>query len=171
MKSLIVGLIGLSILCLGCGKSGTVVIPPPAGNGLAENLWLSSAPASPEDPLALRAKDAKSGVVSVIGMVGGDKDVFVANRALFTLVDRSLKDCNRTGDGCTTPWDYCCEDPKDIRSASVAVEIHEGGKLAPKSVRGFHGLDHGKTVIAQGELRRDEHGNLTLIATGLHVLP
>ena len=161
----------LALLALvACGKSGTVIIPPPTSSGLPESLWIATAPADAKDLLAVRAEET-TGPVTIIGRVGGDKEVFIADRALFTIVDRSMKDCNRTGDGCTTPWDYCCEDPTDLRKASVAVEIHADGKLAHHSARGFHGLDHGKTVIARGELRRDSEGNLSLIATGLHVLP
>jgi hypothetical protein len=159
--------VGLLLLCAGCG--GEAEKPEIPEVKIPDSFALATEPAGAETPVQLRAS-GKIGEATVVGRVGGDRVVFVENRAVFTLVDPSLDPCHED-EGCPSPWDYCCNDPEDLKSKSVTVELHQDGKILKSSIQGFKGLDHLKTVVAVGHLKRDEAGNQVLIATGLHVRP
>src|SRR5437868_1175777 len=85
------------------GSTSTAALP--AG------FFLAAAPAEAKD-----IKDAKPTLkagdkVVLVGRIGGSKEPFVAERAIFTLVDSRLKLCGESSpeDSCETPWDYCCD--------------------------------------------------------------
>lgn len=137
---------------------------------LADGYWIGTAPGDARAVAAV-VKDSQDGdEIAVIGKVGGAPEVFVADRALFRLVDLARKDCTNDGTGCATPWDYCCEDPAAMRSGSLTVEFRDaGGALLATTARGFHGLEHGKTAIVKGRVLRDATGNVVLVASAIHV--
>ena len=74
-------------------------------------------------------------------------------------------------DVCPTPWDYCCEDSTKLRAATATVEFREGADVRKTTARGFHGVDHLKTVVVRGAAEKDAAGNLTIVATGVFVRP
>lgn len=86
--------------------------------------------------------------------------------ATFRLVDDSLNHCGELGDDdhCSTPWDFCCEDPDALRRYTVNVEFLDGEVPGPWRLRGAHGLDRLKEVTVAGVLHVDERGNLRLAA-------
>lgn len=169
-KTMILGCTLLSFLA-GCGgaESGGGKAKSEAKSSLPESLWLASAPADAKDVLAVRESAKDGDDVTIVGKVGGAVSVFLERKALFSVVDLSLKDCYDMTDSCKTPWDYCCEEPTELRKGTATVEFQESGKLIATTAQGFHGLDHGKKVIIRGKARRDASGNLTIIATGVHV--
>jgi hypothetical protein len=132
-----------------------------------ESFYLASAPANPTTPLLLRTQPHDGQVVSVRGRAMD----FFNGLSAFRLIDSELKSCADAGekDHCPTPWDYCCNDPKDVSAAVITVELKRDGQLLRSSVHGFHGLDHLMTVTVRGKLTQDASGNLTLAAEGLHV--
>jgi hypothetical protein len=139
--------------------------PPPSQPALPDTCWLASAPAAPLPVADLRAS-APTADVAVHGRV---KD-FVSGLASFTIVDPRVPSCReRPGDTCPTPWDYCCEDSKDLATKSAIVEFRDGDQPRRATMKGFHGLDHLSHVIVTGRAERDAQGNLTIVATGLHV--
>jgi hypothetical protein len=88
--------------------------------------------------------------------------------AVFTLMDQSLPYCGETNkeDDCKTPWDYCCE-PRDTRTRlSLLVELRgvDGNPLQASGLPGLRLLD---LVKVRGQLGKDEHRNLVLIADGV----
>lgn len=87
--------------------------------------------------------------------------------ATFRLVEDSLADCVEKGDGCETPWDYCCEDAGELASLTVNVEFLEGDLPGQWSLRGAHGLDRLTEVEVAGTLHFDPAGNMRLAATRL----
>jgi hypothetical protein len=158
----------LSILLLAaCGG------PPPGsapeGSKIPDSFWLATAPEGARTPLELRAEARDGDRVLLVGRVGGKTEAFLQDRAVFSVVDASLQDCTAEGDGCPTPWDYCCVEPERIQSASVVVELRGPEGTVRTSARGFHGLDHGRTVVAEGTLTKDAQGNLHLAAERIHV--
>jgi hypothetical protein len=145
---------------------------PPAKSDLPERFALATEPPSPIPVSEARARARTGDSLVVVGRVGGAKKVFVDGAALFTLVDPSLPACGEgRADDCHTPWDYCCNDPAELAAHTLTVEFSDGGTLLKQNPRGFHGLDHLKTVVVQGSARKDEAGNLTLVATGIFVRP
>ena len=86
----------------------------------------------------------------------------------FRLMDAELPYCGeQCKDDCMTPWDYCCESPKTITANSLAVEVRDekGTVIATPSLPNLRLLDR---VKVKGKLTQDEHGNFTLLATGVY---
>jgi len=85
--------------------------------------------------------------------------------AAFRLVDAALDYCGqKRKDECATPWDYCCEAPDKIKAATISVQLVDAnGKIVK--------LDWGDDlrpcdlVALQGKVTKDEHGNVTVVAT------
>ena len=93
-----------------------------------------------------------------------------ASRAAFLIVDRSLVPCNeRHGDGCETPWDYCCDTDRLPTSKATVKFVDEEGKTVPVDSRQLLGVKELQTVVVSGTAKRDLDGNLTVLAKGLHV--
>lgn len=163
-------LVLLSLLVCACSQE-------PASSPASQNtstvlpasLRLESAPGPALSVLDLRTQAADG---SDVILTGRAKD-FVATRAVFTMADMSLKSCADEGDkmNCETPWDYCCEDPKRLNAGTVAVELFDGDKLALGSAQGWNGLDHLREVVVRGKLKKDDKGNLTVVAQGVYVKP
>jgi hypothetical protein len=156
------------VLTLAAACSGDKQSAPTSG--LPERFYLAAPPSGAVDVAAARAAAQDGQPVVVRGVVGGTEQPFVAGLAAFTLVDPALKSCVGDGMGCATPWDYCCVDPKKVMESSVTVELREGANPLPHTAQGFHGLDPLTTVIVQGTAERDERGNVTVVASGLHPL-
>jgi hypothetical protein len=91
--------------------------------------------------------------------------------AAFNLADVSLVPCNeRDDDECPTPWDYCCE--PDVGTSHTLVKIvDEQGNVVPHSAQQLLQLEELQTVVIQGTARRDDAGNVSLLATGVYVRP
>lgn len=141
---------------------------------LPEGMLLASAP---ED--AVELAQAKHGAqqgdqVTVRGRIGGRRDPFVAGRAIFQLVDSSLPTCaDKHGDGCPTPWDYCCESKEDITAKSATVQLTgEDGKPLAMSINGVSGIKPMATVVVRGTVAERPNETVMVInAEGLHVEP
>jgi len=164
-------LAALVTLAGACGGSAEENAQAQPRSDLPERFFLADAPAGAIDVGAAHASAQDGESVVVRGAVGGSAKPFVEGLAAFTIVDPALASCVDDGMGCTTPWDYCCEDPGAVASKSATIELREGDAPLAASPRGFHGLDHLVTVLVQGTARRDAQGNLTIVATGLHPLP
>jgi len=138
----------------------------PAGKSLPESYWLASAPSGAVDVKAARGSAKDGSEIIVTGRVGD----ILANRAQFKLIDKSFTPCNaRPEDKCATPWDYCCEEPTALNAGTIVVEFRDKGALRKATAKGFHGLDHLKSVVVRGKVVKDEAGNLILVAAGMHV--
>jgi hypothetical protein len=160
----------LSLVASCGGSSGEHAEAPPRSD-LPERFYLADVPDGVIDVGAAHESAEDGDPIVVRGVVGGSAKPFVEGLAAFTVVDAALESCVGDGMGCPTPWDYCCEDPHTIAVSSATIELREGDAPLAASPRGFHGLDHLVTVVVQGTARRDERGNLTLVATGLHPQP
>jgi hypothetical protein len=142
---------------------------PPAASNLPDSFWLKTAPADAKPVAEVRANAKTGDKVVVTGFVGGSTEPFTGGAAALTLVDASVKAC--TEDHCPTPWDYCCEPVENLRKNMVTIEFREKGTLLKTSARGFHGLDHSKKAVVAGEAKRDEAGNVVVIANGVYITP
>ncbi len=150
--------------CSGDVASDAVVIDP-AG----QRYLLKSEPAGALEILKARESVKNAEEVVLVGRIGGAVDPWTPDRAAFTIVDNSFKDCSATGDdGCPTPWDYCCE--RDAGKTKVQVRVVDAsGKLIQKDAKSLLGLKELQTVVVQGKAKRDDQGNLTVMATGIFV--
>lgn len=106
---------------------------------------------------------------------GPSKDIVVEGRifditkgfALMRMMDLSLDYCGELNkeSKCPTPWDFCCDNPDDVKASSVLVKAVDpsGETIEADSLANLRLLDK---IKVKGELIKDEHGNLVLIATG-----
>lgn len=164
------------LLLSGCGegpvKPGSGA--PAAGTkALPKDFILAAAPAGARE-VGVAKKEVKDGEEVVVrGRVGGkDKDVFTPGYASFYLADMSLQPCNeKPGDGCKTPWDFCCDERETILANLVTVEAHgEDGKPLKMDLKGMQGIDLLSVLVVKGKaVRRGGDMNLTIVPTGIFV--
>ena len=150
-----------------CG--GDAQEPAPPTSSLPDTFHLAAEPDDVRPVAEVLASAGDGEHVAVVGRVGGSARPFVDGAASFSLVDPVAVPCGEDGMTCKTPWDYCCA---DLAGRVVNVELVDAdGRLVTGNVRGFHGLDHLDTVVVEGEVAKDEAGNVRLLASGLRVRP
>ena len=147
-------------------------IPTLKIDGMKFVLVEEPADAKSVDEVREVAKDGDD--VVIVGRIGGDRDPWVADRAAFLIVDPARIPCSeRTGDSCKTPWDYCCE--TDLAKSKATIKfVDEAGKTLGIDARQLlitSNLKELQTVVVKGQAKRDEAGNLTVLASGLFVRP
>jgi hypothetical protein len=152
-----------SLIILGCGSA--------TETSKSNEFLLSADPGGAVDVLALRADAKDQQDVVVVGRIGGRPDPWIKGTAAFPIVDRSLRACNQIeGDTCETPWDYCCE--PNLADATVLVKfVDETGKTMKEDPRELLHVKELQTVVVTGKAQRDKDGNLTVLASKLHVRP
>ena len=132
-------------------------------------MLLKKEPKGAVDVLALRKEVKDQQDVVVVGLIGGRVNPWVKGTAVFPIVDRSLKPCSEIpGDACKTPWDYCCE--TNVPKATVLVMfVDDKGKVIKKDPRELFHVKELQTVVVQGKAKRDRAGNVTVLASKLHI--
>ncbi len=119
-------------------------------------------------------KSAKTGdVVTMRGRIGGSKEPFVDGRAVFTLMGLGLPACGEgvSNDGCTTPWDYCCEPSKEIAAHQASIQIADAaGAPLHLSLKGQSGLKELGDLVVVGRVQKAEGDLLVIDATGVYVI-
>ena len=99
--------------------------------------------------------------VTIVGRIGGTRNPFIADAAVFTIVDPSLKACSDSDDDhCKTPWDYCCEDREAMKRGMATVEIvGDDGQPLALPLRGLQGLEPLAMVAVTGTVtERNDQG-------------
>ena len=156
-----------ALLAAGCGRPDDV---PGQGGEAADNgkHLLAAEPPGARGVTEVR-KAAKDGdEVVVVARVGGSGKPFSPGRALFTVVDLSLEPCQE--DGCDNPW--CCADEDELKAGTAVVRFADAqGKTLAQDAQKLLGLKLLQTVVVKGKAKRDEQGNLTVVASGLYVKP
>lgn len=151
---------GALVASLSCGA---------AVDKIETDYLLKEEPQGAQDVLAAR-KDAKDQQeITVVGRIGGRVDPWIKSLAAFSIVDRSLKPCNEIeGDTCETPWDYCCE--PNLADATVLVTfVDDQGQVIKQAARELLPVEELSTVVVQGKAKRDDAGNVTILASKLFV--
>lgn len=165
----------LLLVAVGCAVEAPphgVPAPAPIDDLTAQNAGnkylLKSEPDNARGAIAVR-KSAKDGdEVVVVGRVGGSAKPFVDGRAMFLLVDPSLKPTVE----CDCPWDYCEYDPKEVAAARLGVKfVGADGKTIRHGAREMFGIKELSTVVVTGKLSRDEKDNVTVLASGIYARP
>ena len=149
----------------GCGDRSAV--SPTVAIDVAPYL-LSESPGDAEEVKSVHAASENERDVVIVGKIGGRSDPWIEGRAAFNIVDRSVKSCSDIpGDGCRTPWDYCCTQD-DLSGATALVKVVGGdGRALSGDARKLFGVKELQTVIIKGTARKDQAGNLTVVASGL----
>ena len=149
-------------------ETGTAAIAPVR---LPEGLIVRAEPAGTH--VAACKTAAKQGdEVTIVGRIGGSRNPFVTDAAVFTIVDPALKPCGENGDDhCSTPWDYCCEDRDAMKRSMATIEIAgDDGLPLALPLRGLQGLDPLATVAVTGTVtERNDQGLLVVRAKRIAV--
>ncbi|MCK6461676.1 MAG: hypothetical protein L6Q95_17475 [Planctomycetes bacterium] len=154
----------LALLLSACGKE------EPA-KPLPTQVYL---PFPDVDRFALDGDPGEALSVSETKEKGSGEEVVVEGRisnivkgiTIFNLVDEDLYYCGKGGaeDKCKTPWDYCCVDASERAKGTLAVEMRgPDGKPIRGPLTALRLLD---LVAVKGKVEKDEHGNVTVVATG-----
>lgn len=153
---------------VGCGSSSTTTANKPSAQGAAYRLSQEPSDAKGVKEVRESAEDGQPVVVE--GRIGGDTNPWVAGQAAFLVVDKSLKPCNeKDDDACETPWDYCCDTDVLPQSKAMVKILDENGKPLATDARELLGVKELQTVVVRGKAKRDEAGNLTVLADGVFV--
>ena len=131
---------------------------------------LTSEPDGAGDVIRVREEAGDGDDIVVVGRIGGSSDPWIAGRAAFSIVDGSLKACSDIpGDNCPKPWDYCCETPNLPSAMALVKVVDEQGETVKADAKGLLGVQELSTVVVKGKAKRDDAGNLTILASGIFV--
>lgn len=179
MKSLMCQMMllaGAAILTAGCGnsasppQSGNVAEQPPAAPTATTEILLTTEPVGAKEVIKARESAKDDEEIVVVGRIGGSENPWVDGRAAFSIVDNSLKACSDIpGDGCEKPWDYCCETDKLPTAMALIKVVDEKGNLINEDAKKMLNLKELQTVVVKGKAKRDDTGNLTVLANGIFV--
>ncbi|MDZ4820760.1 MAG: hypothetical protein SGJ20_17480 [Planctomycetota bacterium] len=162
------GLFFCSAVLVGCSKSD-----PNSGTGASaagSKFLLTAEPQNAKGIKEARGSTQDAEEITVVGRIGGDTDPWVKGQAAFLVVDTALKPCNeKDDDACTTPWDYCCDSDTLPDNKAMVKFVDANGSTVATDARELLGVKELQTVVVQGKAKRDESGNLTLLATGIFV--
>jgi hypothetical protein len=159
-----------AIISIGCAKS-TDDSSASAGPSPAGEAYLTSV----EPDGALEVQDAlkqaeDSEEVTVVGRIGGEVDPWVEGQAAFLLVDSSLKTCLEKGEhDCATPWDYCCDTDVLPKMKTMVKVVDDSGKTVATDARQLLGVKESQTLVVRGKAKKDDAGNLTVLANQVFV--
>jgi hypothetical protein len=161
--------LGALAVCVGC-SSGT---SSPMSNGptaQARQYLLLEEPAAAKSVSEAKESAQDGEEVTLVGRIGGSDHPFVSGRASFTIVDTSLVPCNeKEGDMCKTPWDYCCDSDRLPAATAVVKVVDDSGKTLAMDAKKELGMTELQTVVVTGKAKRDDAGNLTVLAPAVYV--
>ncbi len=135
------------------------------------NYLLEQEPANVSGVIAMMGSAADEEQVAVVGRIGGSAMPWVEGRAAFSIVDLSLKSCLECdSEGCPKPWDFCCSGSEQLASSTALIKVvDDDGNLLKVDARKLLPVSELSTVVVAGTARRDDAGNLTVLAEGLFV--
>jgi hypothetical protein len=160
--ALLVAVAGL----VGCANSSSPTVSGPSAEGAAYVLAAEPSSAKGVKEVKAGAKDTED--VTLFGRIGGDANPWIEGQAAFLIVDSSLEPCG-ADEGCPTPWDYCCAADSLPEAKAMVKIVDAGGNPVATDARKLLGLKELQTVVVQGKAKRDEAGNLTVLASGVFV--
>lgn len=136
---------------------------------LPAELFAAAAPADAVEVVAARAAPVPGAVITVRGIVGGRPKPFVAERAVFTLMDRSQL-CTTA---CGTGWSGCSVPPEQLRGSLATVQVVDAaGKPLAAGLEGAGGLAPGSEVVVRGTVAPGSGGQgLVISASSIHRVP
>lgn len=157
-----------ALIVIGCSQAdppGQTGGGDPQAASLAADFLLTAEPAQAKGVADARKTAEDGDQVAVVGRVGGAEEPFVEGIAAFLITDEALKPCD---DGCQIPWDYCCS--PDLPSSKAMVKlVDDQSRTVETDARQLLGIKELQTVVVRGRAKRDDAGNLTLLADGVYI--
>jgi len=160
----------MSVVCTAqaLGISTAAFAASPAVGG--EQFLMLMEPPGAIDVIAAREGAQDQDDVVVVGRIGGKKNPWIRGMSAFLIVDRSLIPCSEKPghSNCPTPWDYCCS-PNLSQSMVLVKLVDESGTIVRTDTRELLPVKELDTVVVQGKARRDRAGNLSIVASRIHI--
>ncbi len=154
---------GLMIGCSGGDVSSTTQSTAP------DSTYLTSAEPSGALPVGeARESTTDEQDVVLVGRIGGSAKPFVDGIAAFTIVDEKVPYCSKE-EGCPTPWDYCCEQNQVKGNIATVKIVDEQGNPVSKDARQLLGVKELNMVVVHGKAKRDDEGNLAVLADQIYI--
>jgi len=173
VKPWLVALLLTGALAAGCNQRSGPAGPAAAGAG--GKYLLAAEPAGARGVKEARQEVKDGDEVVVVGTIGGSVKPWIEGRAGFWIVDPSLPSCKNMemeGEVCPTPWDYCCTPKEMLVKAMATVKVVDAnGQTVPTDARELLGVKELQTVVVKGRAKRDDEGNLTVLAEGVYRRP
>ena len=160
--------LGVFAFAAGCNTS-TVVQESDTKDGSESSQYLAAVEPDGALPVGEARKSVKDDqAVTLIGVIGGSSEPFVDGLAAFTIVDPKVPYCS-ADEGCPTPWDYCCTQDQVKGNIATVKIVDDTGKPVAADARKMLNVKELSTVVVQGTARRDDQGNLTVVASKVFV--
>jgi len=177
MKTLFSSLALFGMLAvIGCTQSETTTetssstSPEASEPSVEASLVSSEEPEGAKEVIAVRESAQDGDDVVITGRIGGSTNPWIDGRLAFSIVDGSLKACSDIpGDGCETPWDYCCETDKLPGATALVKSVDAEGKLLSGDAKDALNVKELSRVVVKGKAERDDSGNLTVVADSVYV--
>lgn len=173
---LLVFLVSVLLTLTGCSPDATTSQAPerananPMGIVGASKVLLAAEPEAAHDVIEVRETVSDGDDVVIVGRIGGSGNPWIEGRAVFSIVDGSLKACSDIpGDECPQPWDYCCETSMLPTATALVKVVDEKGDLLKVDAKQLLDVKELSTVVVKGKAQRDKAGNLTVLASGVFV--
>ncbi len=162
---------GIGGLIVGCDRQDA---PSAAVNAepLPEGLVVSSIEGEAIEVLAAKASAGEGDEVILRGVIGGGAAPFSADRAIFTLLDRSTGTCDKIpGDNCPTPWDACCEPAETLVANSATIQVtNPSGQPIKATLNGVDGIAPLKQVVVRGKVQSKSDRTIVINAESIQVV-
>ncbi len=159
-----------SSLWLGCGSNDQ---PTGDASQTIPNSYFTNSEPPGAQPLHVVKQTAKVGEEVVFqARVGGTEEPLIRGRALMVVADEQIRSCDQiSGDGCPTPWDYCCESKESLQANRATVQLVDAsGQPIPGTLQGSHGIEPLKVVVVKGKVVELD-GNMVVNASQVYVKP
>jgi len=167
MKQLTGITLGITIMLatfIGCSQQPEKVVIDKS------KYMLTTEPAGAQEVIAAKKESQADQEIKIVGRIGGSVDPWVKDRAAFTIVDSSLQACSDIdGDTCKMPWDYCCATDQLPEATALVQFVDEQGAILPEDSRKLFDVKELNTVVVKGVAKKDDAGNLTVLASGMFV--
>ena len=155
--SVLVVLLVSAVAVVGCAKSESLTAIDP-------QFLLPSEPASSIGVLDFKEKAKAGESVSVSGRVGGGIKPWIEGRAAFLLVDNNAP---LPSAECGPDCPHCAA---EIAASSTVVKfLDNDGKMIAIVSRQLLGIKEQEEVVVSGVAKRDEKGNVAIMASGIFI--
>lgn len=166
------GTIVLAASLTGCGAS-SADIDASASHAAAidgSQFLLADEPDEAVGVISARESAEDGAPLVLVGRVGGSTNPWIEGRAAFTLLDASMSVVSEGTD--SDAGELCLGDccAADRLNCTVLVKVvDDQGDLVPVDSRTLLGLQESDMVVVQGTAKKDESGNFTMLAKGVHI--
>jgi len=147
--------------------------PATTGASVPDGLFLTAIPENATSLSQAKAEASVGDQVIFEARIGGRTAPFTEGAAVFLVADRVLLTCaERHGEGCPTPWDYCCEQKEDLLANMGTIQIvNKDGRPIASSVEGVSGLTAMAKIIVVGTVSQSDGPTFVVNASGIYIDP